>query len=189
MQDAKLAADLKTLQAKAVELGASAAKIVSIPTVKTGAWTRMKCQYGCPNYGATLCCPPYAPDYETTQKFLSQYQYGLLVEYTFPLDPNAKQDFASADLKMSNKLLDILLTLERDAFLANHYRAFTLKAGRCRLCEKCNLQKCVHPTKARPSLEACGIDVFALATDNGFPMQVITGPITELKVYGMVLIE
>lgn len=149
----------------------------------------MKCQYGCPNYGATLCCPPYAPDYETTQKFLSEYQYGLLVEYTFPISADAQQNFAAADLKMSNNLLDILLTIERDAFLSNHYRAFALKAGRCRLCEKCNLKKCVHPTKARPSLEACGIDVFALASDNGFPMQVITGPITELKVYGMVLIE
>ena len=31
----------------------------------------------------------------------------------------------------------------------------------------------MHPTKARPSLEACGIDVFALARDNGFDMDVV----------------
>ena len=68
-------------------------------------------------------------------------------------------------------------------------KAFALKAGRCRLCEKCNLQHCVNPTKARPSLEACGIDVFALARDNGFGMDVVTGPITKLEIYGMVLVE
>ena len=57
------------------------------------------------------------------------------------------------------------------------------------MCEQCNLKKCVHPAKAHPSLEACGIDVFALANDNGFNIQVITGPITELKVYGLLLVE
>ena len=57
------------------------------------------------------------------------------------------------------------------------------------MCEKCNLQHCVNPTKARPSLEACGIDVFALARDNGFAMDVVTGPITKLDIYGMVLVE
>ena len=97
--------------------------------------------------------------------------------------------FADTDLKMSNGLLEILLNLEKEAFFMNHYRAFALKAGRCRLCEKCNLKKCVNPTKARPSLEACGIDVFALANDNGFEMKVITGPIKELKIYGLVLVE
>ena len=47
----------------------------------------------------------------------------------------------------------------------------------------------MHPTKARPSLEACGIDMFALARDNGFDMDVVTGPITKLDIYGMVLVE
>ena len=187
--DAKLKIDLKKLQAKAMELGASATKVVKVPKIKTGAWTRMKCQFGCPNYGATLCCPPYTPDYEQTQKFLSEYQYGVIVEYTMNIEGVQPQDFASADLKMSNGLLEILLGLERDAFLLNHYRAFALKAGRCRLCDKCNLKKCVDPTKARPSLEACGIDVFALANDNGFKMEVITGPVKELKIYGLVLVE
>ena len=43
--DAKLKIDLKKLQAKAMELGASATKVVKVPKIKTGAWTRMKCQF------------------------------------------------------------------------------------------------------------------------------------------------
>ena len=39
------------------------------------------------------------------------------------------------------------------------------------------------------SLEACGIDVFALARDNGFDTHVLTGPVKEVSVYGMVLVE
>ena len=187
MQD--LAADLEELRSKACELGASAAKIVDVAGIKTGAWTRMKCQYGCPDYGLSLCCPPYTPDYAQMREFLAEYAAAVLVEYTFPLKEEDCTDFAAADLRMSNELLNILLALEKKAFFQNHYRAFALKAGRCRLCEQCNLKKCVHPAKARPSLEACGIDVFALANDNGFNMQVITGPITELKVYGLLLVE
>ncbi len=41
--------DLQKLIDKALELGASAAKVVDVATVKTGSWTRWKCQYGCPN--------------------------------------------------------------------------------------------------------------------------------------------
>ncbi len=185
----KIATDLQYLSAQALELGASKAKVVEVKGIKTGAWTRMKCQYGCPNYGLTLCCPPYAPDYTAMQAFLAEYTWGLLVEYSFPLTESDCQNFTAADLQMSNKLLEILLALEREAFLRNYYRSFALKAGRCRLCEKCNLVKCVHPAQARPSMEACGIDVFALANDNGFPMQVIQGPVVELKVYGLVLVE
>lgn len=184
-----LSADLEELRNRACELGASAAKIVEVAGIRTGAWTRMKCQYGCPNYGLNLCCPPYTPSYEQMRAFLAEYAKAILVEYTFPLKEEDCIDFAAADLSMSNGLLDILLTLEKEAFLQNHYRAFALKAGRCRLCEQCNLKKCVNPTKARPSLEACGIDVFALANDNGFNMKVIKGPITELKVYGLLLVE
>lgn len=187
--DAQLKIDLEKLQEKALAIGASATKIVEVPKIRTGAWTRMKCQFGCPNYGATLCCPPYAPDFERTQKFLAEYQYGMIVEYTVATQRLDHEDFAAADTRITNGLLEILLKLERDAFLLNHYRAFALKAGRCRLCEKCNLVKCVHPTEARPSMEACGIDVFALCNDNGFGMKVITGPVQELKIYGLLLVE
>ncbi len=186
---ATVATDLQGLLDKALALGASNAKIVEVKNIKTGAWTRIKCQYGCPNYGLTLCCPPYTPDYAAMQKFLAEYELGILVECTFELAQGDYKNYIASDTKISNQLLELLLALEREAFLQNYYRAFALKAGRCRLCAKCNLVKCVNPTKARPSMEACGIDVFALANDNGFPMQVIKGPVKELKVYGLVLVE
>lgn len=70
--------DLQVLIEKALAAGASAARVVDVNTIKTGSWTRWKCQYGCPNYGKTLCCPPYSPDYEATQRFLSEYKKALL---------------------------------------------------------------------------------------------------------------
>lgn len=80
-----LSADLEELRNRACELGASATKIVEVAGIRTGAWTRMKCQYGCPNYGLNLCCPPYTPSYEQMRAFLAEYAKAILVEYTFPL--------------------------------------------------------------------------------------------------------
>ncbi len=187
--DSLMEKDLQKLESRALELGASAVRTVDVARIRTGAWTRMKCQYGCPNYGRTLCCPPYAPDYETTQKFLAEYERGIIVEFTCSIPDTDAAGWAAVDKQVTSGLLDILLQLEKEAFMMNRYRAFALKAGRCRLCDECNLKKCVNPTKARPSLEACGIDVFALANDNGFDMKVITGPISELKIYGLLLVD
>lgn len=120
-----------------------------------------------------MCCPPFVPDYAATQRFLQEFIRGIIIQYTFPLNGVAVENFAAADLSMSNGLLEILLNLEREAFLQNHYKAFALKAGRCRLCKECNLKQCVNPTKARPSLEACGIDVMALANDNGYQAEIL----------------
>lgn len=136
-----------------------------------------------------MCCPPFVPDYAATQRFLQEFIRGIIIQYTFPLNGVAVENFAAADLSMSNGLLKILLNLEREVFLQNHYKAFALKAGRCRLCKECNLKQCVNPTKARPSLEACGIDVMALANDNGYQAEILQAAVPELKIYGLLLVE
>ena len=181
--------DEKALLAKAKSLGATDAKFIDVKKIKVGAWTRMKCQFGCPNYGQTLCCPPYAPTYDATQAFLKEYKKAMLVQFTSPMPQGKKVDWVKVDMDISNGLLKLLLGVEREAFLLNYYKSFALKAGRCRLCKECNLKKCVHPLEARPSMEACGIDVMALANDNGYKAEILTGPVKELKIYGLVLVD
>ena len=181
--------DFAPLIAKAKELGASAAVPVKVETIKTGLWTRMKCQYGCPNYGQTLCCPPHAPDAEFMKKFLRDYTWSLLLQLTIPFDAEAAADWNEYDKKINRALTDLVIGVEKEAFLQNHYKAFGLKAGRCRLCDECTLTRCRHPDLARPAAEACGIDVMALAHDNGFDSHVLRGPVKEFAIYGLVLVE
>ncbi len=180
---------LEKLEKEAMELGASATKIVPVETIKRGAWPRMKCQFGCPQYGNSLCCPPYTPDLEYMEKFLSEYTVSILVQYTLPFTEENYKNWQQVDIDLSNDLLHLLIKLERSAMMMNFYKAFALKAGRCRLCETCNLKKCIHPEEARPSAEACGIDVFALANGNGFSAKMLTGPVRELSVYGLLLVD
>ena len=84
---------------------------------------------------------------------------------------------------------ELVAALEREVFLAGFYKAFALGSGPCSLCDECNLESCVHPERARPAMEAAGIDVFATARGNGFPIEVVRTPSSPQNYYGLVLIE
>ena len=69
------------------------------------------------------------------------------------------------------------------------HKAFGLGAGPCWLCQTWNLEQCVHPLEARPSMEACGIDVYATVQANGYPMQVVRDRDEIPNRYGLILIQ
>lgn len=180
---------LAKLVEKAKELGATDAKIIRVDTIRTGAWTRWKCQFGCPNYGKRWTCPPRVPGYEETQRFLAEYTDGMLVQFTCHLTSEDIANYDEKDRITSNKIGKIMVDLEREAFLLNWYKAFGMKGGTCRLCETCNEEHCNHPREARPSMEAVGIDVFAFARDHGYPADVIDSSCREFKIYCLLLID
>jgi len=156
---------------KAVELGAKEAKIISADSIKTAEWVRLKCQFGCDGYGRRLTCPPYSPTPEQTRQMLSDYSYALIIhgdKYT--------------DIR------SIIAILEREIFLDGYYKAYGMGAGPCFLCKKCP-KLCRHPEQARPSMEASGIDVYATARTNDFPIEVVKTKKCRENYYGIILIE
>lgn len=158
---------------RAVELGADDAKIVATPSVITAPWVRYKCQFGCGGWGRRLTCPPFSPSPEETRKLLDSYKRAVLVHCT-----RKWQDIKT-----------IVTSLEREMFLEGFYKAFALGSGPCNLCEKCNLKFCSHSDKARPAMEACGIDVFATARGNGMPIEVVKDHSCPTNYYGLVLAD
>ena len=163
------------------QLWAADAKIVSPKDVPTAEWVRLKCQYGCSEYGLHLTCPPYSPPPSTTRKMLDEYQYAVLIrgERTRPVR-------------------EIGAELELKVFLAGYYKAFALLCGPCSICATCGAAadgadlrraSCQHPEKARPAMEAAGIDVFATARAAGFPIEVVTSATCEQNYYALVLVE
>jgi predicted metal-binding protein len=81
--------------------------------------------------------------------------------------------------------------LERDIFLRGAWKAFGLGAGPCPFCRECNLKgkKCRHPERARPAMEACGIDVFTTAKKFGFPIEVMRTTRQCPNYYGLILVD
>jgi predicted metal-binding protein len=154
--------------------GAVDAKLIATESVITAQWVRLKCQFGCDGYGRSLTCPPYSPTPERTALLLREYRTALLVH----ADGHGEVTAMVADL-------------ERRAFLDGYYKALALGAGPCELCRTCPPRErgCRFPDKARPAMEACGIDVYQTARNNGFPIEVVTGPRCAQNYYGLVLLE
>ncbi len=167
---------LNAFAAKAVEMGAAEAKIIKTGTIVTAAWVRMKCRYGCSGYGSSLCCPPNTPDPEQMRKVIDGYAEGLLIHFSGKIPGKVNPS-------------KIAVGLEREIFLSGYYKAFALSSGPCMLCRECNLKTCIHTEKARPSMEACGIDVYSTARGNGYPIEVVTDPSCLVNRYSLVLIE
>jgi len=156
---------------QAKSLGALESKIIRAKSIVTAEWVRLKCRFGCDGYGRRLTCPPCSPAPEETRRMLKEYRHALLVhgdEY--------------ADIQK------IVSALEREIFLDGFHKAFALASGPCQLCERCG-EFCKYPEKARPAMEACGIDVYTTARNNGFPIQVVRKRDCGGDYYGVVLIE
>ena len=164
---------IKKLCASAKKLGADDAIIINPKDVETPEWVRLKCKYGCDGYGSSLCCPPYSPAPSETRKILDCYTKAILIH------------------REREGVKEITIALEREAFLSGFYKAWSMGSGPCRLCrESCSFDKgCRHSDKARPSMEACGIDVFATVRKFNLPIKVVTDYGQETNFYGLVLIE
>lgn len=157
----------------ALEMGAVDAKIISPKDVEVADWVRLKCQYGCPAYAKHLTCPPYSPTPQQTRQILQGYRAAILMQ--LPDEEDATRDWVA--------------NLERSIFLQGYYRAFAMVAGPCQRCPECNLKQCVHPRRARPSMEACGIDVYATARKHDYNIDVRRTTEEKPTYYGLVLIE
>jgi predicted metal-binding protein len=159
---------------KALRMKARAAKVIDAETIVVAQWVLAKCRFGCPGYGDRLTCPPYSPTPDQTQKMIDAYKAGLLIH--------------GGENTPINR---IAVKLEKRMFLDGHEKAFAMGAGPCFLCEDCPVEsgQCKYPEEARPSMEACGIDVFSTVKAHGFPLEVLKGEDDEPNYYALVLIE
>ena len=184
------------LRKLAIKLGAGDAKVISADKVVVENRITLKCRLGCNNYGKTLACPPYTPTADEFRRILSEYSYALFMKFksqakadpelakflskaeddpTLPQDVKEKvQKFWAAWNGDKRKTLSVVVDLEKAALSKGYPLAIGFVAGACQLCEKCNLETgiCVHPTMARYSEEAVGVNVKETAKNAGISMKI-----------------
>ncbi len=164
--------DIEKFRKRAIELGAKKAKIIRADSIITAPWVRLKCRYGCPMYGEKLTCPPYSPDPETTRAMLDDFDTAVLIRGEL------------------TGLTQLVSDLEREVFLAGYHKAFSMGNGPCSICETCPVDEgCRYPYDARPSMEACGIDVYRTVRNNGWKIEVVKDYGDEGRYFGVVLVE
>ncbi len=183
----------QTLLTTARELGATAAQVFNARDVVVDERVRLKCSVPiCRNYNACLMCPPNVMPLNEFRAVLMRYTKALLLQisYTVPAAMleriHASEDLASlyrdeAYLKgweetytvIKRELDQIAERLEAAAFKGGLKYATALSAGKCTLCDECvgAGNRCRNPYKARPSMEAMGIDVGETARNAGLPFK------------------
>jgi len=211
MTTQKMESDLNSLCQEAKKLGAADAVMVKASDIVVDLRANLKCQVPlCPYYGNSLMCPPHVMKASEFQEVLSKYAYAVLVqvEISFPeelIQAAQKADNLGALIKDKNDLHDYLQPLmpslnefdeligkiEAAAFKLGYRFAAGLSGGACKLCDECVAKQpgesCRNPFKARPSMEAMGIDVFKTTEKAGLTA---TAPVmNKVVAHGLVLVD
>lgn len=152
--------------------GADLAIEIKPDAVVTAPWTIYKCKFGCSVYGKSFCCPPNTPGYRETRAILDSFQRAILfrTHTQFSVTPLAAE-------------------LARELFLDGYYKAVAFGDGDCHQCAKCNTEHCNFPGKTVPSMEACGIDVFATVRAQGLEIHTLRERGEAQNHFGLILVE
>jgi predicted metal-binding protein len=170
----------------ALKAGATGARIIPSDWVVIDERVRLKCEVPrCAGYGRFLTCPPRVMSVDTFTRIRSSYKWGLLVQVEakgIDSTDKGKGRINQAILKENKKLhapfklklLEIVEAVESAAFKRGMCFAAGLVGGSCVLCERCvgdnSSKACRHPFRARPPMEAVGIDVVKTAANAGLPI-------------------
>lgn len=152
--------------------GADLAMEIDPKTVTTAALTIYKCKFGCSSYGKNYCCPPNVPTYLETKAMIDCYTRAILFH-----------------THTSNTITPLAAELARELFLDGYYKAIAFGDGNCAKCEKCGVDHCHFPRKTVPSMEACGIDVFATVRRNGLELHTLRERGEVQNHFGLMLVE
>ena len=176
--------DLEKYCRMALDGGASHAVVIAPSSVATGPWVRLKCQFGCPVYGNGYCCPPDTPTHDQTRAVLDAYTRAILFHIEAPKTEDRGRKYSA--------YMDALVNLEGILFKDGYYRAFVFLAGPCIRCKKCGKTAgipCAHKGAVRPAMEACGIDVFRTARNNGFFIETLRCKTETHNDYCLMLVD
>jgi len=147
-------------------------------------WVRVKCTFGCGDYGLGAC-PPNTPSVDDCRSFFKEYEDGLIIKLNKFADRNAYPSEWSKE--MTNKLLEI----ERDIFLSGHQKVFLLNQTCCDVCKDCsgNRTNCIDKKNSRPSPESFAVDVYQTVRNVGMEINVVSENPAEMNRIAIILVE
>jgi predicted metal-binding protein len=140
---------------KALELGATDARLIDTNSIVFDPRSYIKCRFGCNRWGQYWTCPPHLSI--STEMFMDafgKYTKALIIQTA---DPRTGQD--------------VTLAIEKEAMLAAN-SPFAFAMVLCVQCETCAYpEPCRYPRLARPSMDAYGIDIGATIAPLGFTIK------------------
>ena len=198
-------ADLERYREMALELGASGAAIVPTEWISVDERVRLKCLVPrCLRAGETPNCPPNAPDLDLVRRALDRFSWAILLK----CDVGPIGDYAPGagktkeekrrTLSFHRASAKVVCELENEAYKDGYHLAMGFGGGSCKdylcqgiLCQYLDSGRCRFPHRARPALEAVGIDVVDLSRKAGWEIYALVDDLSAIPcavTVGMVLI-
>ena len=148
-------------------------------------WARMKCMFGCGEYGNNASCPPNVPSVAECEKFFHEYSDAVIFRFQKKVDKPEDRH------KWSRKVNSDLLKLERAVFFSNYPKAFLFFMDSCSICAECTGERgtCKEPRLSRPSPEAFAVDVFSTVRRFGFPIEVLSDYSQTMNRFSFLMIQ
>ncbi|UCG13123.1 MAG: DUF2284 domain-containing protein [Deltaproteobacteria bacterium] len=176
--EAQLEQDLERYKKKALELGATRAKIIKAEEIPVDERVTLKCQIPrCFGYGVSAHCPPNTLKPEELRHCLKKYRRAVFFVKDVPSEVVVR-DKATIKERVAayEDMFKLVNEVESMAFYDGHYLAFGFAAGSCRHtfcgqekgCRALEGEKCRLSLRSRPSMEAVGIDVFKMVASAGW---------------------
>jgi predicted metal-binding protein len=160
-------------------------KWINPQNIVISQWVRMKCMFGCKEYGKNACCPPNIPPVDECRDFFHEYNEGAVFHFEKRLEkPEERHEWTRGINRR-------LLSLEREVFLAGNPKAFLLFMDSCNVCKDCAEERtrCNNKRSARPPPEAMAVDVFSTVRRLGYPIQVLRDCSETMNRYAFLLVE
>lgn len=175
----------ETIEPVIAKHGYSDYRWIAAGEIVVSQWVRLKCQFGCGEYGKAACCPPQTPSVDECERFFREYREAVIFHFTGAVERPEDRHGWTRKLNMK------LLKLERDVFLLGYRKAFLLFLDTCGVCTECagSRDQCKKPRKARPAPEAMAVDVFATVRKVGFEVEVLSDYSQEMNRFAFLMID
>ncbi len=157
------------------ERGAETAAAIPAERIVVDERVRLKCRVPvCDSYQKNLMCPPFVMSVGEFRRALRRYEEAVVIQVGGEI-AGGEENLPTPDVFAPAGRLHELVNLgEREAFRKGFRFAAGLIGGCCRLCEVCVAAEggthCRFPFRARPSMEALGIDVAATLAQAGLAL-------------------
>jgi predicted metal-binding protein len=187
-----LRTDLEQYCQLAYTLGASKVAIIPASYVTIDERVRLKCVVPrCLRAGETPYCPPYALDLDLVRQALSRFSWAILLKCN--VEPMEEYDPKKAGTKTEQrrtlsfhqKSAEVVSELERKAYKDGYHLAMGFGGGSCMdylckgvMCQFLDSGRCRFPHRARPAMEAVGIDVVSLVNKVGWEVYALLDDLT-----------
>jgi predicted metal-binding protein len=175
----------KELERLFAERGFSDFRWIDPREIVVAEWVRMKCLYGCVEYGKNAACPPNAPSVEACARFFREYKRAAVFHFSKKVDRPEDRHAWGRKLNLE------LLKLEAEVFKGGFVKVFLLFFDSCGICLECASARagCKEPKLSRPTPDALAMDVYTTVRKIGYPIEVLSDYGQEMNRYAFLLID